>query len=97
MLKALMIITMISGAEHVVKIPTMEQCMAESVPVKSQNDVASVACVPRTDEPSVQLPTELFTQFMDLFMMLEEQRKWGCEERCKNFWKPGENYYPPQP
>jgi hypothetical protein len=96
MLKALMIITMISGAEHVVKLPTMEQCMAESVPVKSQNDVASVACIPRTNEPSVKLPTEIFTQFMDMFMMMEEQRQW--DKPCsKNFWKPGEDYHPPKP
>ena len=97
MLKALMVITMVTGATYEVKLPTMEQCMAESVPVKSQNDVASVACLPRTDDPSVRLPAEIFSQFMDLFMMLEEQRQWGCEERCNSFWKPGEDYYPPQP
>ena len=100
MLKALMIITMVSGAEYNVKLPTMEQCMKETVPVKSQNDVASVTCVPRTDELSVQLPTEVLTQFMDLFMMMEEQRKWDCDEKCKiskKMWQPGEDYYPPKP
>ena len=96
MLKALMVITMVTGATYEVKLPTMEQCMAESVPVKSQNDVDSVTCLPRTDDPAVRLPTELFSQFMDLIFMLEEQRKWGCEERCEDSWQPGENYYPPQ-
>ena len=100
MLKALMIITMVSGAEYTVKLPTMEQCMRETVPVKSQNDVVGVACVPRTDEPSVQLPTEIFAQFIDMFMMMEEQRKWDCDEKCKirkKMWQPGEDYYPPKP
>ena len=93
MLKALMIITMICGAEHVVKIPAMEQCMAERTPVEVQGDVASTACVPRTED---MLPSELLSQFMDMFMMMEEQRQW--DKHCyKNLWEQGEDYYPPKP
>ena len=50
MLKALMIITMVSGATYEVKLPSMEQCMAQKTPVESQNDVTSAACIPRTDD-----------------------------------------------
>ena len=93
MIKALMVITMVTGTTYEVKLPTMEQCMAERTPVEVQGDVASTACIPRSEE---KVPTELLSQFMDMFFMLEEQRKF--ENLCsKNLWEPGENYYPPKP
>jgi len=93
MIKALMVITMVSGATYEVKLPTMEKCIAEKAPVTLQNDVKSAACIPRAEE---KVPTELLSQFMDMFFMLEEQRQF--ENPCsKNLWKPGEDYYPPKP
>ena len=95
MLKAMMIITMVSGATYEVKLPTMEQCMSQRSPVESQNDVASTACIPRTEN---RVPSELLSQFMDMFFMLEEQRKF--DDPCpKNLWQSppfGENYFPPE-
>tara|TARA_Y100001938_G_scaffold4507_2_gene5656 strand:+ start:491 stop:742 length:252 start_codon:yes stop_codon:yes gene_type:complete len=82
MLKAMMIITMVSGATYEVKLPSMEQCMAQKTPVESQNDVTSAACIPRTDD---RMPAEIFSQFMDMFMVLSDQKE-GCME----------NYYPPE-
>ncbi len=94
MIKALMVITMVTGATYEVKLPSMEQCLAERAPVESQNDVASTACIPRTES---RVPSELLSQFMDMFFMLEEQRKFG--DPCpKNLWQSppfGENYFPP--
>ena len=94
MIKALMVITMVTGATYEVKLPTMEQCLAERAPVESQNDVASTACIPRTES---RVPSELLSQFMDMFFMLEEQRKF--DDPCpKNLWQSppfGENYFPP--
>ena len=90
MIKALMVITMVTGATYEVKLPSMKQCLAERAPVESQNDVASTACIPRTED---RVPAELLSQFMDMFFMLEEQRQWPCDQ--PNFWKPGEDYYPP--
>ena len=80
MLKAMMIITMVSGATYEVKLPSMEQCMAQRTPVESQNDVASAACIPRTDD---RMPAEIFSQFMDTFMMLNTRESCG-------------DYYPPE-
>ena len=57
MLKAMMIITMVSGATYEVKLPTMEQCMAQRSPVEGQSDGAT-ACIPRTD---VNVPSELMS------------------------------------
>ena len=45
MIKALMIITMVSGATYEVKLPSMEQCVAQKTLSESQNDVASTARV----------------------------------------------------
>ena len=90
MIKALMVITMVTGATYEVKLPSMEQCMAERAPVESQNDVASTACIPRTEN---RVPSELLSQFMDMFFMLEEQRQWPCDQQ--DLWKPGEDYVPP--
>ena len=91
MIKALMVITMVTGATYEVKLHSMEQCLAERAPVESQNDVASTACIPRTED---KVPSELLSQFMDMFFMLEEQRQF--ENPCnKNKWKPGEDYFPP--
>ena len=95
MIKALMIITMVSGAEYTAKLPTMEQCMKETVRVEKQNDVKSASCIPRTEN---RVAADVFSQFMDMFFMLEEQRKFS--DPCpKNLWQSppfGENYFPPE-
>ena len=84
MLKALMVITMVSGATYEVKLPSMEQCMKERTPVESQADVESTVCIPRTED---KVPSEMFSQFMDMFMMLSEQQ-WHSD--CQD-------YHPPKP
>ena len=84
MLKALMVITMVSGATYEVKLPSMEQCMKERTPVEVRADVESTVCIPRTED---KVPSELISQFMDMFMMLSEQQ-W--HEDCQD-------YHPPKP
>ena len=64
MIKALMVITMVTGATYEVKLPSMEQCLAERAPVESQNDVASTACIPRTED---KVPSELLSAAFPLF------------------------------
>ena len=54
MLKALMIITMVSGGEYTAKLPSMDQCLKEVTPVESQVDVKSASCIPRTEESKIQ-------------------------------------------
>ena len=88
MIKALMVITMVSGATYEVKLPTMEQCMSQRSPVESQNDVASAACIPRTEN---EIPTELFNRWLDVILQVQEQKQWM--EPCNL----EEDYYPPKP
>ena len=87
MLKALMIITMVSGGEYTAKLPSMDQCLKEVTPVESQVDVKSASCIPRTE--GSKIPTDLFGRWLDVVLMLEEQKSWG--QPCS------QDYYPPKP
>ena len=80
-IKAWMVITMVSGGEYTAKLPSMEQCMKEIVPVESQIDVKSAACIPRTED---RLPTEVFSQIMDTFLMFNDR------DRCGDYYPPRE-------
>ena len=84
MIKALMVITMVTGATYEVKLPSMKQCLAERAPVESQNDVASTACIPRTED---RLPTEVFSQIMDTFLMFNDR------DRCGDYYPPREESF----
>jgi len=91
MIKALMIITMVSGTEYTAKLPNMDECLKEVAPVESQVDVKSAACIPRTDNS--RLPKELFGRWLDVVLQLEEQKGWNeCE-----FYDTDQDYYPPKP
>ena len=96
MIKALMVITMVSGATYEAKLPTMEQCMEEKGNVISQSDVKSAACIPHKED---QMPLEIFERFFDFVMMMNEQRFQDDEGNAwpPNFWQPGGDYFPPKP
>lgn len=88
MIKALMVITMVTGTTYEVKLPSMEQCMAERAPVEVQGDVKSTACIPRTEN---EMSTELFNRWLDVILQVQEQKQWT--EPCNL----EEDYYPPKP
>tara|TARA_B100002019_G_C21007550_1_gene468355 strand:- start:268 stop:534 length:267 start_codon:yes stop_codon:yes gene_type:complete len=88
MIKALMVITMVTGTTYEVKLPSMEQCMAERAPVEVQGDVESTACIPRTEN---EMSTELFNRWLDVILQVQEQKQWT--EPCNL----EEDYYPPKP
>ena len=78
MLKAMMIITMVSGATYEVKLPTMEQCMAQRSPVEGQSDVASDVF-----HELMKMPRELFKFNGWMFLQVQEQKQWTepCNKR----------------
>ena len=96
MLKAMMIITMVSGATYEVKLPTMEQCMAQRSPVESQSDVTSAACIPRSEQSnSFDKMKVMMNMFKQLVRDLEaDQNKkcgpWDELERDGFHWAPSE-------
>ena len=93
MIKALMIITMVSGAEYTAKLPDMETCMKEIVPVTSQNDVKSAACIPRNDNSMGQKKIrEFFSLFSDL---MAEKRTNNYQSNCEPFpWRGSNEHFP---
>ena len=68
MIKALMVITMVSGAEYTAKLPSMDVCAEQKAVVMSQNDVKSAACLPRTNE----MDEESFEKFRYIFGLFQE-------------------------
>lgn len=91
MIKALMVITMVSGTTYEVKLPSMQTCQAERTPVEVQADVASTACIPFTEESNsfdkMKVMMNLFKEMVD---DLEARQKkcgsWDQSERDGDHW-----------
>jgi len=78
MIKALMIITMVSGGEYRANLPSMNQCLEESDTVESQNNVESVSCIPRWEE----CKTPYFWK-QDKNSFIRGPRTWSRENQYK--------------
>jgi|LULS01.1.fsa_nt_gb hypothetical protein len=87
MIKALMVITMVSGAQYTAKLPDMNTCMKEVAPVVSQNDVESAACIPRTNN---SLDTNKLKQFFSLFSDLMNK----MDDKRPNYYNPNHDTFP---
>ena len=71
MLKALLIITSLSGVhEHSVEMPTMEECLQARTVIAEQNSDVKTLCIPVADES--QKMEEFFYLFLD---MMEQLRR----------------------
>jgi hypothetical protein len=68
LIKALMIITMVTGAEYTAKLPDMDTCMKQISPVVAQNDVQSAACIPRTDNTDKSFDASKMKTFLEIFL-----------------------------
>ena len=76
-IKAMMVITMMSGDVYETKLPSLSECYAQKPIVVGQLDVKSAACLPHTDEPREDNMAK-FKAFFEVFMQLIEQ----AEDRC---------------
>ena len=96
MIKALMIITMVSGAEYTAQLPSMDECAKQKEAVVSQNDVASAACIPRTEKSnSFDKMKMMMSMFKQVIEDLETRHNkkcgpWGDPERDGFHWTPSE-------
>ena len=96
MIKALMVITMVSGSEYTAKLPSMEECLKQAKPVVEQNDVESAACIPRSEQSnSFDKMKVMMNMFKQLVRDLEaDQDKkcgpWDELERDGFHWTPSE-------
>ena len=73
MIKALMVITMVSGDVYHAKLPDMKVCYEQKPLVVQQIDVKSAACLPRTEKEGLD-PDKLknfFKMFQSIINELE--------------------------
>lgn len=81
MIKALMIITMVSGAEYHAQLPSMDVCMNEKAAVLSQNDVKSAACIPSAEQTTSM---DKFKEMMKMFQnLVDDMQQRALEEGPK--------------
>ena len=77
MIKALMVITMVSGDVYHAKLPDMKVCFEQRPLVVQQLDVKSAACLPRTEKEGMD-PEKLknfFKMFQSIINELEPKAK----------------------
>tara|TARA_B100000700_G_C14572436_1_gene636190 strand:+ start:93 stop:377 length:285 start_codon:yes stop_codon:yes gene_type:complete len=82
MLKALMVITALSG-DYTVPMESMEQCLKSKEAVLAQDKEVTVLCLPRADRHAEahQKMENMFTLFLDVVTRLKEQESVYCQER----------------
>lgn len=95
MIKALMVITMVSGTTYEVKLPSMQMCQAERTPVEVQADVASTACIPFTEESNsfdkMKVMMNLFKEMVDDLEAREKKcAEWEQSERDGYYRSPSQ-------
>ena len=50
--KALMVVTLISGAEYAVDMPSMKSCLENAKIVTEQSEMVEAICIPQADKSS---------------------------------------------
>ena len=70
MIKALMVVTLMSGAEYSVNMPSMESCLKNAKLVTDQSEMVDVICIPRADKSAKM--KDMFTMFGDLVERMQE-------------------------
>ena len=78
MIKALMVVTLISGTEYAVDMPNMDSCMENAKVVMEQSEMVEAICIPQADKSSKV--KEMFTIFGD---MVERLQLCGRNERLQ--------------
>tara|TARA_B100000029_G_scaffold475988_1_gene519738 strand:+ start:252 stop:545 length:294 start_codon:yes stop_codon:yes gene_type:complete len=97
MVKALMIVMMVSGAEYANELPSMEACMQMKETVVAQEQVEDATCLPRMS--GGQKFREMYNPIFDFLEFIQRhQNLRGCSEMDSTLHlEPCENYYPPKP
>jgi hypothetical protein len=73
MLKALLIVTAIGGADYSVEMPNMKECLDARTQIAEQDKSVKTLCVPKADETAkVQ---DFFNIFMDMITTMKEMEQ----------------------
>ena len=85
MIKALLVVTLMSGAEYAVNMPDMDTCMKNANLVEGQGRGAGVICIPQADKSAKV--KDMFTMFGDLVERLQENELGTSSGKCRDSFK----------
>jgi len=80
MIKALLVVTLMSGAEYAVNMPDMNTCMENANLVVGQGRGAEAICIPRSDTSAKV--KDMFTMFGDMVERLQENELGTSSRKC---------------
>ena len=80
MIKALLVVTLMSGAEYAVNMPDMNTCMENANLVEGQGRGAEAICIPQADKSAKV--KDMFTMFGDMVERLQENELGTSSRKC---------------
>ena len=87
MIKAMLIITALGGADYRVEMPSMESCLDARISIEKQDTNVNTLCVPRENE------AEKVGKFFDMFTsMIERMRKIDEDDRYRTWFDEPQNF-----
>ena len=82
MIKALMVVNLMSGAEYSVNMPSMESCLKNAKLVTDQSEMIDVICIPRADKSAKM--KDMFSMFGDLVERMQENELGTSYSKCRD-------------
>lgn len=80
MIKALLVVTLMSGAEYAVNMPDMNTCMENANLVEGQGRGAEAICIPQADKSAKV--KDMFTMFGDMVERMQEGELGTSSRKC---------------
>jgi hypothetical protein len=84
-IKALLVVTLMSGAEYAVNMPDMDTCMKNANLVEGQGRGAEAICIPQADKSAKV--KDMFTMFGDVVERLQENELGTSSGKCRDSFK----------
>ena len=89
MIKALLVVMIMTGSEYNVNMPDMETCMEQARIVSSQGIEVQTLCIPRADESArVREFFSLFGNMIQEFQTDDFGSFESSDSKCKNSLRP---------
>lgn len=85
MIKSLLVVTLMSGAEYAVNMPDMNTCMENANLVEGQGRGAEAICIPQADKSAKV--KDMFTMFGDMVERLQENELGTSSGKCRDSFK----------
>jgi len=85
LIKALLVVTLMSGAEYAVNMPDMNTCIKNANLVEGQNRDAETICIPQADKSAKV--KDMFTMFGDMVERLQKNELGTSSGKCRDSFK----------